>query len=231
VAAKAHETMTEQATDDPTLLRRASRKRNPEESRRRILDAAESAFSRRGFDGARLRDIAQEAGVHHALVHHYYGDKRGLFDAVLTRGLRRMLELELEAIIVDEGLEVGVQKVAGRLFDFLADNRELLRILEGAFRDRESVSFEVAKDALGAQTQPLLQSIIGTLRAGQELGSVRADIPPETLLLYCFSLLVYPFIMGTGFARALGLPKYADERRQAEKAQLLALIVQALRAP
>ena len=53
---------------DTTQVRRPPRRRNPDASRRRILDAAERAFALRGFGGARLRDIAQEAGVHHALV-------------------------------------------------------------------------------------------------------------------------------------------------------------------
>ena len=226
----AQEAMAEEATTEDPELRRGGRKRNPEESRRRILDAAESAFSRRGFDGARLRDIAQEAGVHHALVHHYYGDKRGLFDAVVTRGLGRLHELEVEPRVGPGGLEEGVERAAGRLFDFLADNRELLRILEGAFRDRDSVSFAVAKDALGAQTEPLLQSIVGTIREGQRMDHVRGDIPAETLVLHGYSVLVYPFIMGAGFAKALGLPRYGEERRDVERAQLVALIVQALRA-
>jgi hypothetical protein len=55
--------------NEPTQITRAPRKRNREQSRARILDAAESAFANRGFDGARLRDIAQAASVHHALVH------------------------------------------------------------------------------------------------------------------------------------------------------------------
>ncbi len=45
-------------------LGRQARKRDPEETQRRILDAAERAFALRGFGGARLRYIAQEAGVH-----------------------------------------------------------------------------------------------------------------------------------------------------------------------
>src|SRR5882672_10874276 len=81
------------------------RKRNPEESRRRILDAAERAFALRGFGGARLRDIAQEAGVHHALVHHYYGDKRGLLQEVIQRGLERMAEAARAALHVSPTLE------------------------------------------------------------------------------------------------------------------------------
>ena len=208
---------------------KASRKRNPEESRRRILDAAEDAFSRRGYDGARLRDIAQDAGVHHALVHHYYGDKRGLFEAVLDRGLRRMMDLNIHSFEVRDGLEVGVSRIVGSLFDFLADNRELLCIVEGAFRDQGSVSFDVAKKALGAIAQPLVADVILTLRRGQEIGTVRQDIPAEDVLSYCFSLVVYPFILGNGLMTALGIPKFGAGSERPNRAHLIALITRALR--
>jgi hypothetical protein len=47
-----------------------------------ILDAAEDLFSKHGFYGVTIREVAREAGVDTALVHYYFGAKRGLFDAV-----------------------------------------------------------------------------------------------------------------------------------------------------
>ena len=60
--------MNQDETSRSTSHPRPVRKRNPDESKKRILDSAERAFALRGFDGARLRDIAQDAGVHHALA-------------------------------------------------------------------------------------------------------------------------------------------------------------------
>lgn len=205
-----------------------ARRRNPEESKRRILDAAANAFARRGYDGARLRDIAQQAGVHHALVHHYYGDKRGLFAAVLRRGLGSVAQIAVRDYDVADGLEATVEATVGSFFDFLAHNRDLLRIIEGAFRDRRSDSFEVASGALGVETQPLLARLSETLRRGQEIGTVRSDIPPETCVLYCFSLLVYPFMIGSGLSRALGIPRYATDHPGQDRKHLVALVLQAL---
>ena len=50
-----------------------------------ILDAAEDLFSKHGFYGVTIRQVAREAGVDTALVHYYFGAKRGLFDAVFLR--------------------------------------------------------------------------------------------------------------------------------------------------
>jgi AcrR family transcriptional regulator len=50
-----------------------------------ILDAAEKLFSERGFAAVSVRDIGQEAGVSHALVHRYLGTKQEIYRAVLRR--------------------------------------------------------------------------------------------------------------------------------------------------
>lgn len=55
------------------------------DTRESILDAAEDLFSKHGFYGVTIREVAREAGVDTALVHYYFGAKRGLFDAVFLR--------------------------------------------------------------------------------------------------------------------------------------------------
>ena len=51
-----------------------------------ILDAAEELFALRGFTAVTVRDIAERAGVSHALVHRYLGSKADIYRAVLMRG-------------------------------------------------------------------------------------------------------------------------------------------------
>jgi AcrR family transcriptional regulator len=55
------------------------------DTRATILDAAEDLFSKHGFYGVTIREVAREAGVDTALVHYYFGAKRELFDAVFLR--------------------------------------------------------------------------------------------------------------------------------------------------
>ena len=55
------------------------------ETRDAILNAAEDLFSKHGFYGVTIREVAREAGVDTALVHYYFGAKKDLFDAVFER--------------------------------------------------------------------------------------------------------------------------------------------------
>jgi AcrR family transcriptional regulator len=62
-----------------------SSRRDPEGSRRKILDAAELVFARAGFDGATLVEVGREAGMSGTLPSYFFGDKEGLYDAVIAR--------------------------------------------------------------------------------------------------------------------------------------------------
>ena len=59
--------------------------RNPGKSRERILSAAFKEFAAKGFAGARVDLIAKEAAINKRMLYHYFGDKEGLFKAVLHR--------------------------------------------------------------------------------------------------------------------------------------------------
>jgi len=63
-----------------------------------ILDAAEDLFSKHGFYGVTIREVAREAGVDTALVHYYFGTKRSLFDAVFLRRAQVWNDDRVEAI-------------------------------------------------------------------------------------------------------------------------------------
>lgn len=56
-----------------------------------ILEAAEDLFATRGYDAVSVREIAERAGVSHALVHRYLGSKAEIYRVVLESNARAML--------------------------------------------------------------------------------------------------------------------------------------------
>jgi TetR/AcrR family transcriptional regulator, repressor for neighboring sulfatase len=78
-----------------------------------ILDAAEDLFHERDYEAVTVRDIAEQAGVSHALVHQYAGSKEDLFRAVMSRNDGSMVSgapthldlLESASLILRRGLE------------------------------------------------------------------------------------------------------------------------------
>ncbi|MFF9206590.1 TetR/AcrR family transcriptional regulator [Streptomyces sp. NPDC014986] len=59
--------------------------------RARILQAAAAILSTSGIDGVSIREVCEAAGVTAPTVYHHFGDKKGLFDAVVTEGFERYL--------------------------------------------------------------------------------------------------------------------------------------------
>ncbi|MEM8664056.1 MAG: TetR/AcrR family transcriptional regulator [Pseudomonadota bacterium] len=69
-----------------------------EDTRGRILDAAEHLFADRGYDGASIRDVAAAAGVQVHAVGYHFGPKDELFDAVVARRAAIMTDLRRRAL-------------------------------------------------------------------------------------------------------------------------------------
>jgi AcrR family transcriptional regulator len=67
-----------------TTVRRTNADRRGE-AQDKILNAAEALFSRHGYNGVSLKEIAKEAEVDTGLLHYYFAAKSGLFNAVLAR--------------------------------------------------------------------------------------------------------------------------------------------------
>lgn len=65
----------------------AARPRDAERSRQALLDAGAAVFAEKGYSRARLRDIAERAGLDAALVIRYFGSKDGLYRATLEQGI------------------------------------------------------------------------------------------------------------------------------------------------
>jgi AcrR family transcriptional regulator len=58
----------------------------------KILEAAKTVFHKKGFDGARMQEIADEAGINKSLLHYYYRSKENLFDAVFKDAFNELFK-------------------------------------------------------------------------------------------------------------------------------------------
>ena len=90
--------MSQVSGTPPSVARGRRPKGQGPDLRAAILDAAEDLFSRHGFYGVTVRQVAAEVGVDTALVHYYFGAKRELFDAVFARRAEILNQARLDAM-------------------------------------------------------------------------------------------------------------------------------------
>lgn len=119
-------------------MKPARRRRDPEEARGEILDAADRLLAERPPDAVGLADIARDAGVSHALVSHYFGTYVGVVDAVLERR-RAAVRARVVARIAKADL-VDPDELVDALFEALSDRPFVRLTLWALAAERPSAS-------------------------------------------------------------------------------------------
>ncbi len=164
----------------------------------RIIAAAREEFAQRGFDGARVDDIARGAAVNKQLLFYYYHSKRGLFHAVLGQAAAE-LEAALAGLPGASGRPLErLQRVLQAQFDFLARRPDLVAILAQGNRT------DLAPFA------PAIKRLVVLLAEGQGLGQVRDDIDPHLTAAQALVLMV-GYLQLESVVAASARPLGADE--------------------
>lgn len=155
--------------------KKPQRKRTAKAERRadmieQILDTAELLFSRNGFYGVTLKDVAEHIGVHHSLINYYFEDKKKLFDAVFAR--RAVVTSERRMRLLDEydAATGGKPTVQGALGVFLDTDLDLY--IEGGegWRNYGALGAQVANtpewgaDMMDRHFDPVVLRLIDLLR-------------------------------------------------------------------
>lgn len=96
-------------------------------SNEQILAAAAPIFAAEGFAGASTRAIASAAGVNIATLAYHFGDKQGLYAALLDRTYERLLEVDVP--LPEGDPEVRLRAIVRGLYTFARDNRTEVRVL------------------------------------------------------------------------------------------------------
>lgn len=169
------------------------KERNPEQTQRRILDAAEREFTKRGYEGARLREIATSAGVHHALLRHYFRDKEGLFRAVLERSLAAVSSEARDLLRAEGEPQALVAKLAETVVRFAATNRNLILMFHAATLDESSPAFAMCEAVAKDIVVPLLNETARAMRRYQRKGEIRGDLDPKRAVLIALGAGAYAF--------------------------------------
>lgn len=149
-----------------------------------ILRAATTEFARAGFHGATMRDIAQKADVSQGLIHHHFGSKEGLWNAVGERASTEFLSYVAKAI---DPAAVDEETIPNAVRTYMRYWREhpaafrinLWRLLEGPTAERRS------------RSQMLTKRIIPLLKHAQSSGFVRDDMPVGLVLCVAGSLVQF----------------------------------------
>ena len=159
--------------------------KNTEET---ILEAARAVFIRKGMDGARMQEIADEANINKALLHYYFRSKQKLFDAVFSKVLSATFT-EMRAIFQGGfSVEHAVKRFTDSYIDTLIRNPYIPEfVIHELNKDPEALKKTVS------QNLPDLSPFLRTIEKEMEEGKI-IKMEPKQLLLNTISMCIFPFV-------------------------------------
>jgi len=189
--------------------------RSEQETRNRILDAADRVFTRKGTASGRTQEIADEAGVNKALVHYYFGTKAALADAIFARALNTLVP-RIFGILADpdRSIEQKVPAIVKEQIDFHSARPYLAGYMVAELHAHPE---RVAR-MMTAHGRIPLDVLRRQLHEGARAGRLRR-ISPEQFVASMMGLLLFPFAVRVALCQLLDLDAdrwraFLEERRR-----------------
>ena len=145
----------------------------PEDKRQLILDAAVRVFARKGYHTSRVGDIAEEAGVAHGLLYHYFKSKDELLETIFSNTWTLMLEAISGVESLDEPARETLRKVSAIVLRAWRDTPDIVRVLV-----REVTRSPHLQQEIG-ETEQAFAALERVIRKGQQTGEFRDDVEPR----------------------------------------------------
>ena len=158
-----------------------------------ILQAAEEEFLLKGFAGARTTEIAQKAGVNHAMLHYYFNTKEQLFEQVMAEKIALFRD-SVASVFEQSDMPVleQIKEAMSRHFDFVRQNPLLPRFIINEISVRPEYI-----ESIKSKLLPIAGNAFRKLQQSLDEASAHGEIcqiDARTLMLDIVSLNLFVFI-------------------------------------
>ena len=187
------------------------------DTEQRIIVAAHAVFVRRGTAGARMQEIADEAGVNKALLHYYFRNKRRLAEAVFQQAIQRLFERVGGVVASAAPLDVKVPTLIALYLDQLSKSPFLPGYVLAELQQHPERALQLTASLRGRRVR-LLATLDRQLKAEIRAGRMRR-IPTRQFIVNLASLCIFPFAARPMLCAILsldadGFTRFIEERKK-----------------
>jgi AcrR family transcriptional regulator len=202
------------ATKKAPLKRANGNARDPERTRAVILAAATGEITEKGLGGARVDEIAERAGVNKRMIYHYFGDKDGLYLAVLEASYEMIRSEEIKLDLGKRDPVEGMRELVLFTWNYYRDHPEFLSLL--ATENLHRAAYLKRSKKIRELHSPLVGMIGDLLQRGAKAKVFRKDVDPVDLYISIAALGFFYMsnrhTLSTIFGRDLAAPKSLEAR-------------------
>lgn len=156
----------------------------------KILEAAKKVFVQKGMAGARMQDIADEAGINKALLHYYFRSKEKLFEVIFTEAVQKLFPRINFIFESDMPLFEKIEAFCEQYLTVIMENPYLpLFVLNEISKEPEIF----LKKVWGKQNLPRPQKFMEQIEREVKNRKIK-NINPLQLLMNLISMTVFPFV-------------------------------------
>lgn len=167
----------------------------------KILAAAKKVFTSKGMAGARMQDIADEAGINKAMLHYYFRDKDKLFEVVFLEEAQKFFP-KINAIFnSDAPLSEKIENFVNEYIDEMQENPYLpWFVMNEINRDPDQFMYKI----WGKDNLPKPGKFLEQIEKEIKKGTIK-NIKPAHLLMNLLSMTIFPFVAKPMLTRNLRL--------------------------
>jgi AcrR family transcriptional regulator len=187
--------------------------RDPQRTRRAILDAATVEFAVNGFGGASVNAVAERAGINKRMLYHYFGNKEDLFLVVLEEAYADIRSCERLLSLTDLEPVEAMRRLVLFTWHYYLENPAFVSLLNT--ENLHKARHLRRSDNIRALHSPLVDTLGELLRRGAADGVFRPGVDPVQLYISIAGLgyfyLSNAYTLSTIFDRDLkAQPALAD---------------------
>ncbi len=195
----------------------------------KILESAKKIFYQKGLKGARMQEIADDAGVNKAMLHYYFRSKDKLFDKVFEQSVQSVAPVLMNVFLEETDLEVKIKQLVGMLIDLFLREPYLSNFVVNELSQNPDKLYRNVMDSEGGLIGKIIPVMNEQLQEGIEKGIVKDNIKPAELILNIMSLCLLPIMAQGVLQQTLGIDdermeRFMDKRKQTVTEFVLAAI-------
>jgi len=193
-----------------------SRAKNPEKTRANIIDIATAEFAERGLSGARVDRIAARTNTSKRMLYYYFGDKDGLYRAVLLSYYEKLRSAELTLDLSHREPLEALKVLVDFTFDYHLKNAAIVRlVMVENIHKGQHVTKLPQVTSVNTSVLDAVEDICGR---GARDGSMRAGLDNfdlyTTIAALCFFNVSNRYTFRSIFKHDMADPKEAEARKK-----------------
>jgi AcrR family transcriptional regulator len=204
------------STSSPQATRKTGRVQDPDGTRRNILQIATEEFAARGFNGGRVDEIAARTNTSKRMIYYYFGDKEGLFVAVLEQAYGSIRRIEGTLNLDHLEPEAALRALIGFTFDYQNSNENFIRLV---MIENIQMGVHLARSrTIKELNWPVITRLRDIYRRGRTAGVFREGIDEVdlhmTISALCFFNVANRATFSSIFKREMATPDALARRRE-----------------